>query len=250
MQRTPFTARPLVLGFFVAAAAACGNDPVDATTVDNGSLDNGAWWAVDAGGGGDADAAVATNDAAAEKDTSGIDQICYDGCIKKGQPESVCVKACPDDGGKGGAGVDPVCYNGCIKKGQPDSVCSKACASKTSIVPKDASWAEIHAKLIKPTCAGGDCHGGGAGAGTLKLTGDAKADYDTLLSGKHAPTELAACVTETFVVPGAAKASLLWLKVDAKAAQGCGTKMPPKSNGLSAELSGLIAAWIDAGAKL
>ena len=113
------------------------------------------------------------------------------------------------------------------------------------------TWATVHAAIIvKNSCAGGYCHGGGSGS--LKLTGDATKDHAALLGGAAGTKDKATCAKSTYVVPGKPGESLLWLKVDKKAAHGCGGKMPPGSTdaGLSEADSDLVKAWIAAGAKL
>ncbi len=366
--------------------AGCGNEDGAAATTDAATTDAGEWWAVDAGTNGGQDGGQDDGTANDAGTASGVDQTCYDACIKKGQPKSVCEPACSKGGGTSGD-LDKTCYDACIKKGQPKSVCEPACSKgggsgdvdktcydacikkgadkdtcteacpakgsgdvdktcydacikkgadkdtctkacpaqgggatcydscikkggsqslcktgctcyadcvkegkgeatcSSTCFAKDpgsgtgggtykqpcyddclkkgeskdvcakacpaealkADWATVHAQIIKPTCAGGYCHGGGSGS--LKLTGDAKADHAALTGGTAGSQDAASCGASAYVVPGKPDQSLLWLKVDAKASHGCGKKMPSGKDGLDAKLSGLIKDWITAGAK-
>ncbi len=114
----------------------------------------------------------------------------------------------------------------------------------------EPTWAEVHKKIIVGKgCSGGYCHGGSAGS--LSLSGDATKDHAALLAGSSKGTDAGTCASVQFVVPGKPAQSLLWLKVDANAAHGCGTKMPQSNEnaGLPQAESDLIKAWITAGAK-
>ncbi|MCO4762391.1 MAG: hypothetical protein KC502_12850 [Myxococcales bacterium] len=170
-----------------------------------------------------------------------VDKTCYDGCLKKGESKETCTKACP---AKTTGEVDQTCYDGCLKKGESKETCTKACPAKSG---GDATWANVHSKIIKPMCAGGYCHGGGSGS--LKLTGDAKADFTMVRTKMAGNQEASKCTELTLVFPGKPEKSLLWLKTTKGQAHGCGKKMPKGSDGLSASDSNLIKDWITAGAK-
>ncbi len=109
------------------------------------------------------------------------------------------------------------------------------------------TWATVHSTIVKPVCANGYCHGGGSGS--LKLSGDAAADYTALTTGKAGSKDAAQCAAGSYVVPGKPAESLLWLKVDKQASHGCGKKMPSSTDGLDPAQSALIKGWIAAGAK-
>ncbi len=245
-----------------SAGSGAADDTGEAT------VDAGEWWTVDVPDAGPpADTGATTTDGGAP-----LDQTCYDACIKKGAATDVCIQACSGSkrdtdptcmaaciqkglseaacagycpaGGKGA--TDTTCYDACIAKGGTKDVCLKACPDGGT-TPTGTAWAQLHAKVIKPTCAGGYCHGGGAGS--MKLTGDAAADFTTLTTGKAGNKDAAKCAAQLYVVAGKPAQSLLWLKVDSTAVHGCGDHMPAKSGGLSAAQSELVKAWIAGGAK-
>ena len=133
--------------------------------------------------------------------------------------------------------------------GQADAGAADAGATDAGVAAP--TWATVHAEIIvKKSCAGGYCHGGGAGS--LKLTGDAAKDHAALLGGAAGSKNKAMCAKSAYVVPNKPEESLLWLKIDKSAAHGCGGKMPPSSGagGLSKADSDLLKTWIAAGAQL
>ena len=143
---------------------------------------------------------------------------------------------------------------GAADAGAADAGAADAGAADAGTTDADVAaptWATVHAEIIvKNSCAGGYCHGGGAGS--LKLTGDAAKDHAALLSGAAGSNNKAMCAKSAYVVPNKPEESLLWLKIDKSASHGCGGKMPPSSGagGLSKADSDLLKTWIAAGAQL
>lgn len=103
------------------------------------------------------------------------------------------------------------------------------------------AFSEVYQKVIAAhSCAGGYCHGGGAGGLDL---GDEHTAYQSLV-GVVSATE--ACGGNVRVVAGHPEQSLLFLKV-APSAKVCGNHMPKGAPLPAAEVE-LIRAWIQAGA--
>lgn len=96
-------------------------------------------------------------------------------------------------------------------------------------------WTQV---LVAEGCSGQYCHGG--------LWPNQDAAYKHLTT---ATVKTPKCASSSYVVPGDANKSLLWLKIDPAAKHGCGNKMPTGKPGVSAASSQLVKDWIAAGAK-
>jgi hypothetical protein len=106
------------------------------------------------------------------------------------------------------------------------------------------TFTEVYTTVLGPNCAG--CHATGQADSFLDLGTQANA-YLSLVSIKASGP---ACGTSglTRVVAGSASTSLLYEKV-MQSTPPCGAQMPLGGSPLSGGDQGLIASWINAGAK-
>jgi len=104
-----------------------------------------------------------------------------------------------------------------------------------------AGW--VWTNVLSKSC--GPCHTGTGSSGKLGLGASAASARAAMLNKAVAAT---GCKSGKLVVAGKSGQSLLWRKIDATAAHGCGAKMPKGKALLSKALTDGVKAWIDGGA--
>lgn len=105
------------------------------------------------------------------------------------------------------------------------------------------TWTNVHA-FLQTTCSGAaKCHAGPNPLGVLEI-GDSDATYAALVNVSATST---GCAGSKRVVPGNAKASVLFQAIDSTSA--CSGAMPPKYGGLLPSWQrALVHDWIESGA--
>ena len=192
------------------------------------------------------DEAAAADGAASRADTSAGDAEPADGA--RGDPDAL-------------ADSVPADTAGFVKDAKADAVPDATADTKPDAKPDAKLDAKLDAQVdtvVAPTfgavytgvikkygCAANLCHGP---KGKPYLFADEAFSYQHLVG--VAAGAAYSCLGDTLVVPGDAKASLLWRKV-APGVTACGDKMPVVigGDGVEPEDAALIEAWIQAGAK-
>lgn len=152
---------------------------------------------------------------------------CTDDICVSGQCVHHATKAACDDG-------DPCTFDSCdIVTGECDHINLKPCG----VAP---TWSAVwKAVIMGHKCM--NCHSKDG----MEITEDLEATWNALV---NKPT-IQSCATSSYIKPGDANASLLYLKVKNGANPGCGDKMPKGSQGIDDEDAALLKVWINAGAK-
>jgi hypothetical protein len=150
----------------------------------------------------------------------------------------------------GSNAMDPIDYNLCpegpvenVAYPEPGPMCENGglCPVHTrDPVPDDPTWANVYGNIIVPRCGGNGCHRSTLPAGSLDM-GTSQVAYDQLVNSM--PPR---------VVPGSHTMSLLWQRIGIPCDPMSTTcrRMPLSQAPLSDHDIGVIAQWIDNGARM